>query len=387
MEVTRDSLKTFLTGILEGKVDEKIIDTKTTEYLKSNSQLEMLGFISNDLANLYSEEQMTRLLSSLSDFSKGTFTTAEIKQSGLDIKNNNIKPGQMPIQENHKLINITLQNLCNGLNELGVDYYLVGALPCYLLTGAEDKRYHDDIDLMLNEKDIPKVEAMLNGSDFTFSDDRMDTPKRLKPGKTMPSGDHEVCARHNSSEFHIGFFCFERGPNNEVIHKDYFKDENGNLKVYKHMQTKEQSELSYDDNLHQYGNTQFKMASLESVYRLKKYTMNNPGREKDKTDVDMIERSGRLNQEKLAALDKAPHIKDKVESIFSYRSPKEVEVASCIQQKNQIIAQTKQQSRTQEKPKVYIKTDNSNKGMATSSSLIYIIIALAILSLVLYIYK
>ena len=28
MEVTRDSLKTFLTGILEGKVDEKIIDTK-----------------------------------------------------------------------------------------------------------------------------------------------------------------------------------------------------------------------------------------------------------------------------------------------------------------------------------------------------------------------
>ena len=136
MEVTRDSLKTFLTGILEGKVDEKIIDTKTTEYLKSNSQLEMLGFISNDLANLYSEEQMTRLLSSLSDFSQGTFTTAEIKQSGLDIKNNNIKPGQMPIQENHKLINITLQNLCNGLNELGVDYYLVGALPCYLLTGA-----------------------------------------------------------------------------------------------------------------------------------------------------------------------------------------------------------------------------------------------------------
>lgn len=210
MEITKNNLKTFLTGILEGKVDEKTIDAKTIEYLKSNSQLEMFGFIVNDLTKVYGEEKMSDLLVKLSDFSEQKFTPAEIKQSGLDVKNNNIKPGQMLIQENHELIDMTLQNLCTGLNELGVDYYLVGALPCYLLTGAEDKRYHDDIDLMLNERDIPKVQAMLEKSDFTFSDDRMDSPKRVKAGKTMPSGDHEVCARHNSSEFHIGFFCFER---------------------------------------------------------------------------------------------------------------------------------------------------------------------------------
>lgn len=153
------------------------------------------------------------------------------------------------------------------------------------------------------------------------------------------------------------------------------------------MITKEKSDLSYDDNFHLYGNTKFKMASLESTYRLKRYTMNNPGREKDKTDVEMIEQSGKLNPEKLRALEKAPQIEDKVDSIFPHRSPKEVEVATCIHQKNQIIAQTKQQTKEQTKPKVYTKTDNSNRGMATSTSLIYIIIALAVLSLVLYIYK
>lgn len=67
----------------------------------------------------------------------------------------------MSIEQNHQKISKVLPWLLKELAKNNVDYYLAGALPCYLKTGTESIRYHDDIDMMLNEEDIPKVQRIL----------------------------------------------------------------------------------------------------------------------------------------------------------------------------------------------------------------------------------
>lgn len=49
-------------------------------------------------------------------------------------KDTNYTPGNISIEENHKLISDTLKTLCDKLNELGVDYYVVGALSTFIGT-------------------------------------------------------------------------------------------------------------------------------------------------------------------------------------------------------------------------------------------------------------
>ena len=348
----KDYLNKVIKNVLGDNLPQELIDKKIAEYLTSNSTIDMASFLYNDLNRFVSSKNIDKKdeIGELVSKSFG-FTKEQLVENAKKVIDNNIKPGQMPIEENHKLVHDTLIKLCDKLTNNNIDYYLVGALPCYLLTGEKDERYHDDIDLMLNEVDIPKVQKLLEGTDFDFKDKRLDTPKRQKPGQLRPGGDHEVMAQHKTSEFHLGFFCFERGKDGEVIHKDYFKDENGELKVYKHMITPEESKLDFDDTLHTYGGTQFKMGSLESTYSIKKSTMNNPGREKDATDVRMIEKSGKLNLDKIKARRALPHLQPVIESVDVNKilnsSKQEKAKVDNIQSVPRPVAQ-----QTQEQPKI-----------------------------------
>lgn len=49
-------------------------------------------------------------------------------------KDTNYTPGNITIEENHQLISDTLKSLCDRLNELNVDYYVVGALSTFIET-------------------------------------------------------------------------------------------------------------------------------------------------------------------------------------------------------------------------------------------------------------
>ena len=103
----------------------------------------------------------------------------------------------------------------------------------------------------------------------------------------------------------MGFFPFERGLNGEVIQKEYYKDENGKSKIFKRIPSCEKSDLCYsNETFYLPSGEPFKMCALESVYLIKKFTENTPGREKDAIDVAMMEASGLLNKETLQALKK-----------------------------------------------------------------------------------
>lgn len=72
-----------------------------------------------------------------------------------------IDHGDISVEENHSLINNSLKEVCDRLNNLGVDYYIVGALSTFIGTQTPLFRYHGDIDFMVAEKDIPKVREAL----------------------------------------------------------------------------------------------------------------------------------------------------------------------------------------------------------------------------------
>lgn len=39
--------------------------------------------------------------------------------------------GNMSLEENHKLVRESLRRFCTLFNQYGIDYYIVGALPCF----------------------------------------------------------------------------------------------------------------------------------------------------------------------------------------------------------------------------------------------------------------
>lgn len=308
-QTIKDMLKKLIDGLVGNAITPEQKEQKVTEYMQSQNSLDMASFIYNDFTKNFSDqEQINKLFEELGNHF--TFSSEEIIANAQKIKDKNVKVGQMSIEENHELIKNTLPIL-SLLVENNVDFYLVGALPAYMITGAEDTRYHDDIDLLLNEEDIPKVKKIVEMYGFTFEDKRIDSPKYFDKEQNRVRGDHELLAQHNTSEFHLGFFCFERGKEGEVIHKDYFKDEEGNTFVYKHNISKEESNIAYDDKVHEYEDFRFKMASLESIYRIKKYTQ----REKDIIDTSMIEKSGMLDQSKMAQLDACQKLENTIEPV------------------------------------------------------------------------
>ncbi len=203
-------------------------------------------------------------------------------------KETNYTPGNIPVEENHQLISDTLKPLCDKLNELGVDYYVVGALSTFIGTQTPLFRYHGDIDFMIAEKDIPKVQEALKDSEYNFSDDRLNNQKRLTPGVGHTQGEHEVIANHKENEFHLGFFLFRREPDNSITVREYFMEENENgEKVPKVLERHEPAELvalEYSEELIYFAGTQFRTSTPESVYA-KKMSTKHP---KDILDLQAL---------------------------------------------------------------------------------------------------
>ena len=213
-----------------------------------------------------------------------------------------IHHGNISVEENHKLVNDTIKTVCDRLNSLGVDYYVVGALSAFMATNTPLFRYHGDIDFMIAEKDIDKVRMALQGTDYNFSDDRLNNEKKLDEGVGHTRGEHEVIANHKKNEFHLGFFLFRREPDNAITVREYFmkENENGNKEpmVLERHYPKELAELEYPEDKILYGGTEFRTNSPESVY-LKKLSTRHP---KDMLDLKALE--DKMDYEKMEEMKK-----------------------------------------------------------------------------------
>ena len=211
--------------------------------------------------------------------------------------------GNMSLEENHKLVNETLVILTTLLNQYGIDYYIVGALPCFIKTGQQLFRYHDDIDILINEDDIPKVMEIVELIGYKFQDDRFPSLERVhEMERSKPP--HTVLAQNPNNEFHLGFFTFRREEDHSITMREYSHRLEGEEVVVDVLERQSDpigTLLRYDETPTEYLNTSFKTSTIESVYKLKGYTK----RPKDITDIQRLEQF--IDKEKLAQLDEHPN--------------------------------------------------------------------------------
>lgn len=195
------------------------------------------------------------------------------------------------VKKNHEQIYSKLEVLVKKLNENNIDYQLAGALCAYIKYGVESNRTHDDIDINLNEEDIDKFKKVCEEMGLQFHDNRLTTTRVLKNG--IPSGEHEVLATLEGSDFHIGAFCFERKPDGTVINKGYYHDDSGQIYTRDEVISPELAEEIFGREEVDFRGQKLVITPPEFVYRLKNYT------KKDKDLFDIMFMEGRIDKSKL----------------------------------------------------------------------------------------
>ena len=187
------------------------------------------------------------------------------------------------IKKNHEKTYNKLEEFARLLNEAGVDYQLAGALCGYIKYGQESDRYHEDIDISINERDIPKLKQVCEKMGLKFSDDRFNSPRVLKNG--IPSGEHEIIAREDGSDFHIGAFAFERLADGTIITKGYYHDSNNNPCCREEVISSQLASLIFGKETVDFRGIPLYITSPEYIYNLKNYTR----KEKDLKDIEFLE--------------------------------------------------------------------------------------------------
>lgn len=182
-----------------------------------------------------------------------------------------------------------LNFVCPKLNDLKINYYIVGAIGAYLSIGLKSNRMHDDLDILIEEKDVYLLKDVFENSDYNFYDNRYTSEKTLNE-HNYTDGEHEVIAKQKNRNFHIGFFLFSKNDEQYTI-IEYFKEGNLQKKIERSLPIK-YFKYQYSDNLIEYGGIHFKTVTVECIYK-NKLNMN---REKDKYDCEILRKYLDLNK-------------------------------------------------------------------------------------------
>ena len=177
-----------------------------------------------------------------------------------------------------------LSFICNRLNDAKIHYYVVGALGGYIDCNLEITRKHDDIDIMILESDIDKLQDILKNSDYIFIDNRKHSNKILNNKGFTEGDEHEVYAQYKYNDFHIGFFMYSH-TNESYSIIEYFKEDGNQKKLIRTLPIR-YFEYQYDNNYKTYKGIKLKTVRVECIYNNKK----NMDREKDKYDNSIFEK-------------------------------------------------------------------------------------------------
>lgn len=180
-----------------------------------------------------------------------------------------------------------LNFIINIFNQNNINFILVGAIGAYIEAQIPIQRNHDDIDIMILEKDIDKLNNCFKNTNYFFYDNRLNNNKVLNE-HNYTDGKHEVYAEYKNSNFHIGVFLYEI-DNKEYSLIEYFKNDNITKKLIRTLPI-EYFEIQYNLNVY-YNNHILKTIRKETIYKNKK-VMN---REKDLFDINNF--ANKLNLE------------------------------------------------------------------------------------------
>lgn len=301
-----DAMRKCIDRMGKGKVDEAKIQTLLSKMYKMKSTKDVMDSLTMNVSRIFGnpsqEMQLSECLQDIMEIDPSVYASKNEMLAQLQRNlETNYTPGNISIEENHALIEQTLKSTCDKLNELGVDYYVVGALATFIKTGTPLFRYHGDLDFMVSEADIPKVQEALAGSDYNFSDDRLNNKKRFSTDVGHTQGEHEVIANHKENEFHLGFFLFRREEDQSITVREYFMEEENGIrrpKILERHIPAELARLEYSEEQTEFAGTHFRASTPESVLLKKMYTRHP----KDMLDIKALE--GKADPAKVMELQK-----------------------------------------------------------------------------------
>lgn len=200
-----------------------------------------------------------------------------------------IDPNLCHLDENHNLIYKIFDEYSKMLNENDVEHYYTSGILAYLLVNKKLERYHHDLDIFINMKDLEKLEKICNEYNFSFErkiGDRDDDTKRVMLKMYY-------C---NRLDIPITVFMYVRGKDNSIIQKDYFIDENRREYVEYIYNSPLITELSFCDIPHFHNNIKYYSITLEALFLCKA-----GNRAKDIYDCNVF--GNAVNRDKLQRLE------------------------------------------------------------------------------------
>lgn len=216
------------------------------------------------------------LITSLSD----KYSTKEDLMTRLNwLKSMNMMDLQMSLSDNHRLV-IEAFDKFNQIIGTKFDAYYTGGLMGYLATNHSLERYHSDLDLFINEKQLYSLYELINESDEFEFISNMDNKEE---------NGHEFKIQYKETPMSIGLFLFERKPNDEIVIKEYYhkgKNQSEELLVNEKHLALNYAKMVFSNDIRLDNNIPYRMQSLESIYNAKKNS-----RPKDRYDASIIKDS------------------------------------------------------------------------------------------------
>lgn len=275
--------------------------------MKYSSYDDFMDIINDLIIDIYTiyygnEDKMNYYLAYVSSMYFDNKDIKLLKENILERLELNYECGDCVLEENHQRLIKALLFICRELNKMKVDYYVVGSVPIYIKLNLGFKRYHTDVDIAINSRDVEQLEDIFRLCDYKFFDNRFCSQKFFDDKLNRVRGGHEIIAQDKSSSFSIGFYEFDRLDDGGMIKKDYFSEViDGKLlhRVCKSIYSKEFVDLYYSQDFLKFLDIEFRYCNIEGIYVLKQKNKQDIYRNKDSFDVDFIKNNYILDEEKI----------------------------------------------------------------------------------------
>ncbi len=263
------------------QVNDENFCTKLTKHLCAMNQNDVVDYLIVVLNDLIEQDclKITDVLSHLkliTDLSSQYSTPEDLVKRLHWLKAMNLTHKKMPLTENHQLALEAFDKL-NQILGTDFDAYHTGGFICYLHTNHVLERYHSDLDLFINEVQLPALfEQLKTNPEFVFSSNL----------NNKTNNGHEFKINYKNRPISIGLFLFERKPNNEIILKSYYhanNDPHDELLVDEKHLLPRYAKLTFPDTVYWRYQVPYRMQSLESIYLSKQGS-----RPKDQHDANII---------------------------------------------------------------------------------------------------
>lgn len=200
------------------------------------------------------------------------------------LKNMEINPNQFHLEENHHLIYKIFDEYNKMLNENNIEYYYTSGILAYLLVGRELERYHHDLDVFVNMKDLEKLEHVCNNYNFSFERKigiREDENKRI------------MLKMYYSDiiDIPVTVFMYIKEKDNSIIQKDYFIGENNQNYVEYIYNSPSISELSFSTSPNFHNKIKYYAITPEALFLCK-----SGNRQKDIYDCGIFSHIVNINK-------------------------------------------------------------------------------------------